>query len=73
MSTEKQENVKKYSEERYLWYVFLRQSGKQRNRLKTNFENDFTTGDDHMPKKPHMSLHLLDKYTKNPVVIQPTS
>ena len=73
MSTEEQEDVKEYSEEIYLSYIFLRQSVKQHNKLKTNIQNDFTTGDDRTTKKLQMTLHLLEKSTKNLLVSQPTS
>ena len=72
ISIEEQDDFKEYSEEIYLSYVFLRQSGKQHNKLNTNIQNDSTTGDDSMPKKLHMTLQLLDNYTKNKVLIQPT-
>ena len=51
MSTEEQEDVKYNSEERYLSYAFLRQSGKQHNKLKTDLQNNFTTSNGRMPKK----------------------
>ena len=71
MSIEEQENVKEYDKENYLSYVFLRQSGKQNNKLKTDPQNNFTTGNGRMPNKRQMNLHLLDKNTNNPVVSQP--
>ena len=48
---EEQEDVKEYTEEIYLTYVFPRQSSKQHNKLKTDVRYDFTTRDDRMPKK----------------------
>ena len=73
MSTEEQEDFKKNSEEIYLSYVFLRQSGKQHNKLNNDLKNNFKTSDERMPKKRQMTRHLLDNFTKNPVVSQPTS
>jgi len=42
--------VREEAEEQYLSCVFLRQSGKQHNKLKVDLQNDFTTGDDRYPK-----------------------
>ena len=40
--------------------------------MKTNIQNDFKKDNGRIPKKLQMTLHLFYKYTKNPVVIQPT-
>jgi hypothetical protein len=40
-----QETVRGDAEERYVSYVFLRQSGTQHGNLKVDLQNDFTTGD----------------------------
>ena len=63
-----QEEVRAKAEERYLSYVFLRQSGKQHNKLKVDLQNDFTTGDDRYPKNRQSTLHLLDKCSKTAIV-----
>jgi hypothetical protein len=68
-----QADVRNKAEERYLAYVFLRQSGKQHNKLKTDLKNDFTTGDDRYPKNRQAVLHLLDKYSKTTLPPQATS
>ena len=60
-------------EEHYLSYIFLRQSGKQHNKLKTDLQNDFTTGKYRYPKNLQAALHSLDKYSKLAIVSQPTS
>ena len=60
----KQKEVRETAEERYLSYVFLRQSGKQHVKLKVDLQNDFTTGNDRYPKNRQSTLHLLDKYSK---------
>ena len=73
MSTEEQGDVKEYSEERYLSNFLLRKSGKQHNKLKTDIQNNFTTGYDSTPNIHKKTLHLLDKYTNNPMLSQPTS
>jgi hypothetical protein len=62
-----QETVRTDAEERYVSYVFLRQSGLQHAKLKVDLQNDFTTGDNHYPKTRQQTLHLLDKYSKSVV------
>ena len=65
-SMEKQEVITD-AEERYLSYIFLRQSGKQHNKLRVDLSNDYTTGDDRYPVTRQTTLHLLDKYSKSSV------
>jgi hypothetical protein len=65
--------IREKAEERYLSYVFLRQSGKQHNKLKVDLQNDFTTGDDRYPKNRKATLHLLDKYSKSVILQAPIS
>ena len=67
-----QEAVRIDTEERYISYAFLRQSGPQHGKLKVDLQNDFTTGDNHYPKTRQQTLHLLDKYSKT-TVTKPTS
>jgi hypothetical protein len=62
-----QQIVRDDAEERYLSYVFLRQSGAQHGTLKVDLQNDFTTGNNHYPKTRQQTLHLLDKYSKTVV------
>ena len=50
LTDEQQDAVRKDTEERYISYVFLRQSGAQHGKLKIDLQNDFTTGDNHYPK-----------------------
>ena len=64
LTDEQQDAVRKDTEERYISYVFLRQSGAQHGKLKIDLQNDFTTGDNHYPKTRQQTLHLLDKYSK---------
>jgi hypothetical protein len=45
-----QKATREKAKERYLSYVFLRQSGKQHQKLRINLQNDFTTGDDRYSK-----------------------
>jgi hypothetical protein len=62
-----QQVVRDDAEERYVSYCFLRQSGSQHNNLKTDLQNDFTTGDNKYPKTRQQTLHLFDKYSKTAV------
>jgi hypothetical protein len=72
MSPDKRKAMREKAEARYLLYVFLRQSGKQHNKLKVDLQNDFTTGDDRYPKNRQSTLHLLDKYSKS-IIVSPTT
>ena len=45
------------TEERYLSYAFLRQSGTQHGNLKVELQNEFTTGDKRYPKNRQQTLH----------------
>jgi hypothetical protein len=72
MPSAQQTATREKAEERYLSYVFLRQSGKQHNKLNVDLQNDFTTGDHRYPKNRQATLHLLDKYSKS-IVVSPTS
>ena len=64
LTPEQQTVVRTDAEERYLSYVFLRQSGKQHSNLKRDLQNGFTTGDNRYPRTRQQTLHLLDKYSK---------
>jgi len=59
--------VREDAEERYISYVFLRQSGAQHGNLKMDLKDGFTTGDNKFPKTRQQTLHLLDMYTKTAV------
>ena len=59
--------VREDAEERYLSYIFLRQSGKQHNTLRLDLSNDYTKGNDQHPKTRQATLHFLDKYSKTAV------
>ena len=68
LSVQEQADIRDKTEERYLSYIFLKQRGKQHNKLRMDLQNDFTTGDNHYPKNRQATLHLLDKYSKSTVV-----
>ena len=67
LTTAEQQVVRTDAEERYLSYVFLKQSGTQHGNLKVDLKNDFTTGDNRYPKNRQQTLHLLDNYSKQAV------
>lgn len=71
LTAEQQKKVRDETEERYISYVFLKNSGKQHSKLRMDLQNDYTTGDDHYPRTRQSVLHLLDKYSKS-VVFKPT-
>lgn len=62
-----QQTVREDAEERYISYVFLKQSGAQHANLRVDLKNDFTTGDNRYPKTRQQTLHLLDMYSKTAV------
>ena len=64
MTDAEQDAVRTDAEERYLSYVFLRQSGTQHAYLRDSLKDVFTTGDNKYPKNRQQTLHLLDKYSK---------
>jgi hypothetical protein len=72
MTDDQQKTAREEAEERYISYVFLRQSGTPHNKLKVDLQNDFTTGDDHYPKNRQATLHVLDKYSKS-IIVSPTT
>jgi hypothetical protein len=55
------------TEERYLSYIFLKQSGKQHDKLRMYLSDSYTTGDDKNPKTRQEVLHQLDKHSKTVV------
>ena len=62
-----QATVRTDTEEQYIPYAFLRQSGKQHVNLCQDIQNDFTTGENKYPKTRQQTLHLLVKYSKTAV------
>jgi hypothetical protein len=73
LNEDEQKDVRENAKEQYHSYVFLRQSGKQHAELKTDLQNDSTTGDDRYPKNRQSTLHLLDKYSKSAPAIHTPS
>jgi hypothetical protein len=68
LSDADQEEVRIKAKELHLSYVFLRQSGKQHNKLKVDLQINFTTGDNRHSKNQHLTLHLLDKHSESSLV-----
>ena len=56
--------VRKDSEDKYLYYALVIQSGNQHRNLKVDIQNDFTTGNNLYPNFRPQPLHLLGKYSK---------
>ena len=65
--------VREDSEERYLSYAFLRESGTQHGNLKVDLQNYFISRDNRYLKNRQHILHLLDKYSKTVVQIMTQS
>jgi type II secretory pathway pseudopilin PulG len=73
LSAEQKQAVREDTEEQYISYAFLCQSGAQHGNLKVDLRNNFTTGSNQYPKTHQQTLHLLDKYSKTVVVPKMTS
>jgi len=66
--------IRVLAEERYLAYVFLQQSGKQHDQLRTDLKNDFSKGQDYYPQNRQEVLHRLGTFsTVHFVSTTPTS
>ena len=59
--------VEKYSEERYLAFLMLRNSGKEHYRLRDDLNNGYAKENDQYPKTRQQCAYLLQKYSKNKV------
>ena len=64
--------VEKYSEERYLDFLMLRNSGKEHDRLIDDLNNDYAKDNDQYPKTIQQCSYLLQKYSKNKVSVRVT-
>ena len=56
--------------ERYLFYIFLRQSAKSSEKFKTNLSDNCTTGGKKYPSTRQETFHYLEKHIKNSVRTQ---
>ena len=50
------------AEERYLKYIFLKQSAKTSEKLRTNMSDDYTTGEKKYPTSCQANIHYLEKH-----------
>ena len=64
--------VEKYSEERYLAFLMLRNAGKEHDCLRDDMNNNYTKDNDQYPKTRHQCDYLLQKYSKNRVAARVT-
>ena len=53
------EVIRADSEERYLSYIFIRQSAKSSEKLKTNLSDKYTTGEKKYPATHQDTFHYL--------------
>jgi hypothetical protein len=64
LSAKQKQAVREDTEECYISYAFLCQSGAQHGNLKVDLRNDVTTSSNQYPKTHQQTLHLLHKYSK---------
>ena len=62
--------VEKYSEERYLDFLMLRNSGKEHDCLRDDLNNNYAKDNNQYPNTRHQCAYLLQKYSKNKVAIR---
>ena len=55
------------AEERYLAYIFLKQSAKTSEKLRTNLSDDYTTGENKYPMSRQATLQYLEKRSNSVV------
>ena len=55
------------AEERYLAYIFLKQSAKKSKKLRMNLSDDYTTREKKYPTSRQATLHYLEKHSKSDV------
>ena len=61
-----------YAKERYLSYIFLKQSASTGNKLRKKLSDDCTTGENKYPVITQATLHYLDNHSKS-IVSTPTA
>ena len=64
--------VEKDSEERYLAFLMLRNSGKEHDRLRDDLTNDYAKDNEQYPKTTQQCAYLLQNYSKNKVAVRVT-
>ena len=55
------------TKERYLEYIFLKQSAKTSEKLRTNLSDDYTTAEKKYPTSRQETLQYLEKHSKSVV------
>ena len=73
LTPEQLKEVNEDAEERYNTYIFLKQAGKQHNKLRMDMKDDYTKGKDNYPKNRQDALRQLNRYTKSSVPQTPSS
>ena len=64
LSDDRKLKICEEAEERYLAYVFLNQSAKTSEKLRTSLSDNYTTGDNNYPTRQD-AFHYLEKYSKS--------
>ena len=59
------EVIRADASERYLSYIFLRQSAKSSDKLKTNLSDNYTTGENKYTATRQETFHYLENHSKN--------
>ena len=70
ITNDKKIEIKTDAEEKYLTYIFLKQSANTSEKLRTNLSDDYTTGENKYPTSCQATLHYLEKH-RNSVVREP--
>jgi hypothetical protein len=66
LDEEEMEEIREVSEERYLGYHFVRNSGPQHSRYRTDLSNQFAQGKNNYPQTLQEAYDVLQRYEKNP-------
>ena len=59
------EVIREDAAERYLYYIFIRQSAKSSDKLKTNLSDNYATGENKYSATRQETSHYLEKHSKN--------
>ena len=72
MTEAQKTEVEKYSEDRYLAFLMLRNDGKEHDHLRDDLNNEFSKDNDQYPKTRQQCAYLLQNYSKNRVAASVT-
>ena len=67
ITNDKKIEIQTDAEERYLAYIFLKQSSKTSEKLRTNIIDEYTTGEKKYPTSRQENIHYLEKHSKSVV------